>query len=290
MAHSLLALARQAQQVLAGEGAAVLRDLAWLGGSPLGARPKVLVQMHPKTGEVTTAPLDESTTGFEPWLVKFPAQGEHPEACAIEALYASLATRCGLGMPPVRHLELGPKLAALAVQRFDREAGQRVPVHTLAGALHAEFRLPGAVDYTTWLRVVRLFTRDEREVAKAFERALFNVLFNNRDDHAKNLSLRLGRDRCWRVAPAYDLTFAVGAGSEHAMDVCGHGKAITRAHLMQLAAQGGVGAKAASAAMERMAEVAADLRAQASHWPIRKATVSAMATAVQRNLSLWAPR
>ena len=161
-------------------------------------------------------------------------------------------------------------------------------MHTLAGALHADFRLTGAVDYTSWLRVVRLLTRDEREVHKAYERALFNVLFHNRDDHAKNLSLRLGADRCWRVTPAYDLTFADGAGGEHAMDVCGHGRDITRAHLLQLARQGGVAAAAASAAIERMADVAVGLRVQASPWPIRKATLARWLAAVQRNRGLWA--
>jgi serine/threonine-protein kinase HipA len=171
-AHSLLSLARQTQQVLAGEGAAVLKQLAWWGGSPQGARPKVLVNMHALSGQVQAGTVDDAAAGFEPWLVKFPARGEHPEACAIEALYADLARRCGLDMPPTRHIELGPRLAAFAVQRFDREAGLRVPVHTLAGALHADFHLPGAVDYTTWLRVVRLFTRDEREVRKAFGRVL----------------------------------------------------------------------------------------------------------------------
>ena len=285
-AHSLLSLARQARQVLAGDGAAVLKQLAWLGGSPQGARPKVLVNMHPASGAVHSGPVDEAPTGFEPWLVKFPAQGEHPEVCAIEALYAELAQRCGLDMPPARHIELGPRLAAFAVRRFDREGPQRVPVHSLAGALHTDFKLPSAVDCTTWLRAARMFTRDEREVHKAYERVLFNVLFNNRDDHAKNLSFRLGRDRCWRIAPAYDLTFAAGAGGEHAMDVCGHGRDITRAHLMQLAAQGGVDAKAANAAIERMADVASGFAGQAAGWPIRKATLARMATAVRHNLAL----
>lgn len=286
---TLSALAGRAQRVLAGEGAEVLQQLAWLGGSPHGARPKVLVQMHPGSGDVRTGPTDESGSGFEPWLVKFQAQGEHPEVCAIEALYAELARQCGLDMPATRHVELGSRLAAFAVQRFDREAGQRVPVHTLAGALNADFRLPGAVDCTTWLRVVRLFTRDEREVQTAYEQALFNVLFHNRDDHAKNLSFRLGRDRCWRISPAYDLTFAEGAGGEHAMDVCGHGRDITRAHLLQLAAQGGVPEVAANAAIDRLAEVALRLHAQASAWPIRKATVARLQAAVHCNLGLWAP-
>ena len=72
--------------------------------------------------------------------------------------------------------------------------------HTLAGLLHANFALPGAVDYATFLRATRLLTRDEREVKKAFGRAVFNVVFNNRDDHPKNFSFRLHRDRCWHRA------------------------------------------------------------------------------------------
>ncbi len=287
-AHSLLALARQTQQVLAGQGADVLRQLAWLGGSPQGARPKVLVQLHPLTGEISSGPAEEVPDGSEPWLVKFPAQGEHPEACAVEALYAELARQCGLEMPNTRHFELGPRLAAFGAQRFDRAAGQRVPVHTLAGALHADFRLPGAVDYTTFLRVTRLFTRDEREVHKAFERAAFNVLFHNRDDHAKNLSFRLGRDRRWRLAPCYDLTFSAGAGGEHAMDVCGHGRHITRAHLLQLARQGGLDAGFAEQVLDRLASVAQGLRAQAQSWPLRRATVARLVAAVSGNLALWA--
>jgi serine/threonine-protein kinase HipA len=287
-AQSLLTLAQHAQRVLAGQGAALLQQLALLGGSPQGARPKVLVHFHPQTGEFTTQPAAQLASGFESWLVKFPAQGEHAEACAVEALYADLARRCGLDMPETRHFKLGPKLAAFGIRRFDREGGRRVPVHTLAGALHADFRLTGAVDYTTFLRATRLFTRDEREVLKAYERAVFNVLFNNRDDHAKNLSFRLGQDRAWRLAPCYDLTFSAGAGGEHAMDVCGHGRDITRAHLLQLAAQGGLDAKTATQALERMASATQGLRAECGRWPIRKATINSVVAAVQRNLVLLA--
>jgi hypothetical protein len=89
----------------------------------------------------------------------------------------------------------------------------RVPVHTLAGLLHADFRLPSAVDYTTFLRATRFLTRSQVEVNQAYARAVFNVVFNNRDDHPKNLSYRLGRDRTWRLAPAYDLTYSPGAHS-----------------------------------------------------------------------------
>ena len=286
-AHSLLALARQARQVLAGQSSELLPQLALLGGSPQGARPKVLVQLNPLTGVVSMPTLASEVAatndGFEPWLIKFVAQGEHPEACAMEALYADMARRCGLDMPATRHFELGSRLAAFGIARYDRQGGLRVPVHTLAGALHADFRLTGAVDYTSFLRVTRLFTRDEREVRKAYERAVFNVLFHNRDDHAKNLSFRLGKDRCWRLAPCYDLTFAPGVAGEHAMDVCGHGRDISRAHLLQLAAQGGLNAAWAAQVVDRMTGQAQGLQAQASLWPIRKASVARVVAAVHAN-------
>jgi serine/threonine-protein kinase HipA len=193
----LLALAQQAQTVVAGKESDALRLLALMGGSPHGARPKVLVHQNLATGFMSTHAIKGST----PWLVKFQAQGEHKEVCAIEVLYAEMARAFGLEMPVTRHFDLDTKLAGFGIERFDAESGLWVPVHTLAGLLHANFRLPSAVDYATFLRATRFLTRSQVEVNKAYERAVFNVVFNNRDDHAKNFSYRLGRDRVWRLAP-----------------------------------------------------------------------------------------
>ena len=95
--------------------------------------------------------------------------------------------------------------------------------------------MPGSTDYTTLLRATRLLTRDEREVEKAYARAVFNVLFHNQDDHPKNFAWRLGQDRRWRLAPAFDLTFSHGPMGQHHMDVCGEGAAVGRDHLLRLA-------------------------------------------------------
>ena len=62
---------------------------------------------------------------------------------------------------------LSRNLAAFGVKRFDRDNGMRVPVHTLAGALHTDYRLP-SVDANDFLRLTRLMTNDMREVHKAF--------------------------------------------------------------------------------------------------------------------------
>lgn len=47
---------------------------------------------------------------------------------------------------------------------------------------------------TTFLRATRLMTWDLLEVEKTFSHAVFNVVFHNRDDHAKNFAYRLGTD------------------------------------------------------------------------------------------------
>ena len=183
---ALLTLAREVRAGIEDRDVAALTQLAVVGGSPHGARPKALVQYDAGSGHISTLPSAAGT----PWMVKFPARGEHKEVCAIEELYARLARDCGLDMPRTARFDLGRDLAAFAIERFDRQAGMRVPVHTLAGALHADFRIP-SVSYQTLLRNTRAMTHSEREVEKAYERCVFNVIFNNRDDHAKNFSYRM---------------------------------------------------------------------------------------------------
>lgn len=275
----LLELAQQARVIIADKDSDALRRLAVMGGSPHGARPKVLVHHNPTTGFMSTVPFE----GSEAWLVKFQAQDEHKEVCAIEVLYAELASASGLDMPTTRHFDLDKKLAAFGIRRFDVEDGMRVPVHTLAGLMHANFRLPSLVDYLTFLRATRFITRSQVEVNKAFERAVFNVVFNNRDDHAKNFSYRLGRDRSWRLAPAYDLTFNEGPGGEHQMDVCGEGRHITRKHLLTLAKQGGVDADFAQAVIDRALAVAQTFPARTKRHAIRPATVKTLCAAIEAN-------
>jgi serine/threonine-protein kinase HipA len=134
-------------------------------------------------------------------LVKFHAAAEHKEVCALEDLYAQLARACGLEIPATRSFDFDARLGAFGIERFDIADGMHVPVHTLAGALHADFRTP-SLDYISFLRATRLITRDEREVRKAYECAAFNVAFHNRDDHAKNFSYGLASTAPVALPPA----------------------------------------------------------------------------------------
>ena len=273
----LLQLASESHRVLGGEANDVLLAMALTGGSPQGARPKGLIQYEASTRQANTL----ASAPGAPWLVKFPAQSEHKEVCAIEQLYAQLARDC-LQMPASEYFDLGPKLAAFGVARFDREAGHRVPLLSLAGLLHVDFRTPASCDYTALLRATRLLTRDEREVHKAFARAVFNVIFHNRDDHPKNFAWRLGQDRRWRLAPAFDLTFNEGPMGQHHLDVCGEAHAVTRVQLLRLATEGGVPAAAANDMIDKVAEQAGRFRALAAEHPIRRATVLHIAKAIEQ--------
>jgi len=274
---SLLALARESERALAGEAGAALRELALTGGSPQGARPKALVQYDAASASVSTRHDAQGA----PWLMKFPGQGEHKEVCAIEQLYAELARDCELDVPDSAWFDLSSKLAAFGVARFDREGALRAPIHSLAALLQVDFRLPGCTDYTTFLRATRLLTRDEREVQKAYARAVFNVLFHNRDDHPKNFSWRLGSDQRWRLAPAFDLTFSAGPRGQHHMDICGEGETVERNHLLRLAAEGGVAPKMAVLVIEKMLELAGTFGRRVSAFPIRRATAKQMTAAIE---------
>lgn len=277
---SLLTLAKEIKHVVAGEESDVLGELALIGGSPHGARPKVLVNYEVESGAVTTDPAGAGS----PWLIKFPSQNDHMEVCAIEALYAKLATDCDIEMPPTQYFNINSALAAFGIARFDRQDGMRIPTHTLAGLLHANFRIP-SVDYTTFLRATRFLTRDEREVKKAYLRGVFNVVMHNRDDHAKNISFCLSQDRQWKLSPGYDLTFSTGPGGEHQMDVCGEGKQPGRAHLMRLAKDAEVDAEYAQSAMDAVCAVAERFAQEAAMFAIRKTTIRQIDALIKINLA-----
>jgi serine/threonine-protein kinase HipA len=275
---SLPQLARAALDVVEDRDTSALKTMALLGGSPHGARPKVLVQFDVDSRTISTRDDGPGT----PWLVKFPAGTEHREVCAIEHVYAMMARSCGIEMPRTEHFPIDRRLAAFGVERFDRASGMRVPVHSFAGALHADFRLP-SLDYETVLRATRFFTHDEREVRKAFVRCVFNVVFNNRDDHAKNFALRMSPQMEWKLAPAFDLTFASGPRGQHQTSIMGEAVAPGRGHLVAVAKACAVPLSAASAAMDAVCEQALRLGSLLDAAGVRKATRRSITAAVLAN-------
>lgn len=232
---SLVEIAEQMEAVQTGQDVNVLETLVLMGGSPQGARPKAQVYYNALNGQMSNCPIEDG----EPWLVKFNAQSENIEVCAIEKFYLDTAELCGLSVPDSKLFYINPNVAAIGMKRFDRLNGVRIPMHSLAGALHANFRVPDC-SYELYLRMTRFMTKSEKEVAKAFSYCVFNICMNNRDDHTKNFSYLMRQDGTWQLSPAYDLTFNSGMNGYHQMDVEGEAYKINRQHLLSLAKNSGL--------------------------------------------------
>lgn len=280
-ALDLLMLARANQAILAGQDSELLEQLILIGGSPQGARPKALVYYDTHSQTVST---QASATHVEPWLVKFPAQNEHKSVCLVESCYADYVKQAGIEMPPHRYIDINDEHGAFAVKRFDRANGQRVPIHTLAGLLNVDFRLP-SLDYSQLLRCVRMLTRSQQQVEQAYRQAVFNVVFNNKDDHSKNFSFIMGEDGQWSLSPAYDITFNVGMNGYHQMDVSGNAKNPTANDLLKLASIADIKPKLAKQIIEHITTLAETWVRQLKEHPINPTLAEQIKTTVTQNIN-----
>ena len=232
----LAELAKETETVLQGAGGADLERLIAVGGSPQGARPKVLIQLSP-TGEVHFGARNIEP-GFTAWLVKFRGPQDDASSAALEHSYSLMAKAAGLDVPRTQILGRTTRAAGyFAIERFDRTGSIRRHTHTVGGLLDHPHGYK-AFDYADLLKVTRRLTRDEAAVAEMFRRACFNVFARNRDDHTRNFAFVMDNKGGWRVSPAYDLTFADGPGGEHSMLICGEGRDPQRKDLLALAKQG----------------------------------------------------
>ena len=170
-------------------------------GNSGGCRPKCLV--HNDEGD---------------WLVKFRHTYDPKDMAQMEYRYNEIARRCGIQVADFKLLQ-GKFFAS---KRFDIEDGERVHVATAGALLNESIHNP-KLDYRTLLHLTGFLTQDPQQVDEMFRRMVFNVLADNKDDHAKNFTFicRAGK---WSLAPAYDLTLCKeGYNGEHATSVNNQG-------------------------------------------------------------------
>jgi serine/threonine-protein kinase HipA len=102
--------------------------------------------------------------------------------------------------------------------------------------------------------VISFVTGDRRQLLKAFERCVFNVVFNNRDDHVKNFAFRMNAGMKWELSPAFDITYSSGPRGEHQCDVMGNGRDPGLNDLLALARATGIPEAEARASIERICD------------------------------------
>lgn len=212
-------LSNEAAEVYAGKQEDILPELLRAGGSPGGARPKVVVGI--KDDQIISGEQD-LPEDYQAWIIKFHAIDDYEGL--IEEAYARMIRLAHINMPETQLMTANGK-QYFAVKRFDRVNNQRQHVHSLAGLSHANFRMPD-FDYEKLIRVTLILTRNSGDAKQVYRQMVFNILANNQDDHTKNFSFVMDSNGVWRLSPAYDITFNRCHGGEQSMSVDGYGKNI----------------------------------------------------------------
>jgi serine/threonine-protein kinase HipA len=282
----LMKLEGEAQEIYEGRSNKLLPELELAGGSPGGARPKVVVALGP--GDTMVAGAAAVPKGFEHWLIKFAAGEEPKDAGPLEQTYAILARHAGIDMPETRLFPLDRKRRCFGVRRFDRIDNRRVHVHTIGGLLDASHRMP-SLDYKALLSATFQLTRDRRQVLEAFRRAAFNVLACNRDDHVRNFAYLMDERGEWKMSPAYDLTLSQGPGGYHTTSVMGEALRPTRKHLLALAKSVALTSAAAEKALTEVETAVDDFRKVAKTVGVGTATVKLVQARLEEIRRDWAP-
>lgn len=255
-------LAAESREVLLGAESELDVLLTQLGGGSGGARPKVHVIIG-TDGSVraTDIPgLSRHAIAAEAWIVKFAALNDPADIGPLEEAYARMARAAQIAMAETRLIASTSEYGHFATRRFDRpKPGKRLHMVSLGGALDAAPQMP-SVDYDGFLRATLAITHNMADVEQAFRRMVFNLLSQNRDDHARQHAYLMDDRGRWRLAPAFDLTFSNGPGGEHYMAVLGEGRAVTRAHVDALGTQHGLTVK-------RITAIIDDVRAALADWP-----------------------
>lgn len=216
---ALLALAQEAVAIDQGALWEVSDTLLAAGGSPHGARPKIMVAIN-NTHDHALVGQETLPEGYRHVLMKFAAKEEDPTAPLLEYCYIEAARLAGIAVMPAQVLDLEGQFA-LCVDRFDRIDGQRRHVHSLGGMLHITHRAAN-VDWENVAQVLTRLPGGRAHMAQAFGRATFNALCCVRDDHAKNHAFMRHPDGTWSMTPVYDITYCDGPGGYHTMMYAQH--------------------------------------------------------------------
>lgn len=158
------------------------------------------------------------------WLIKFRHYYDPADIGQQEFHYNEVAKRCGINIPDCK-LTSG---RYFTTRRFDiAPDGERIHTATAGGLLCLSLNTP-FLDYENLLALTGYLTQSSKEVEEMYRRMVFNYLTDNKDDHCKNFSYIVSKNRngrySWHLAPAYDLTLCTeGYNGEHATSVNGTG-------------------------------------------------------------------
>ena len=276
-------LAEQSRQIIEGNSIDVLPLLMRTGGSPAGARPKVLVGVNKDkiiSGE------DDLPENYEHWIVKFNSKNDFQDSGLVEYAYSLMAQNAGIMMSETRLFNTTSGDHFFGIKRFDRKNNQRFHVHTFGNLIHSNFRLPECA-YETFLKVVLDLTKKHQELIRGFRQMVFNVMANNRDDHVKNFAFMIDANQEWALTPAYDLMYAEGPGGEHSMDISGEGLSPGKQEVSRLGKKSGLSTNEVNNSIERVMAAVKTWPEYAQLAGVTEKTMNYIQKRIHRNLSFF---
>jgi serine/threonine-protein kinase HipA len=204
-----------------------------------GARAKAVIAYNKNTKEIKSGLNDNLPNNFEHYLIKFDIQNEKgysSDYTKLEYIYMSMAKEVGINIPDIELLQHG-NLSHFLIKRFDRINNKRIHLHSVAGLTHTNFNLPMHYSYDELFRLTRYLTGSQSDVIEQYRRMVFNIIGRNQDDHAKNFSFMMNEDGQWSITPAYDITYANGAGytKNHQLSLLGKVNNFTIEDLLNIA-------------------------------------------------------
>ncbi len=277
-------------ELLEGHDITMLPALERLGGSSGGAHPKALIAFNQSTNAIAdgAGPIPD---GSEAWLVKFrSSRNDLEDSGPLEAAYADMARNAGLSVAPTR-LFPGGAYGYFGTRRFDRIAGNgRFHVLSAAAMLEMDWD-SGGLDYDRLMRLGRYVVQRHDAAQRLFARMVFNVVANNRDDHAKQHAFLMNAQGVWDLAPSFDLTFARGRGGEHYLAVKGRAADdITRELMVELGREHGIDAAESRSIIERTMDAVNRFEEFTRPYPISASTCQDINRALQSNIARLAGR
>ncbi len=282
-------------------GPSELDAILSVGASAGGARAKAVVAWNRTSGELRSG-QSQAPSPFEYWILKFDGVtgnadkelGDPRGFGRLEYAYHLMARAARIDMTECRLLKEGGR-AHFMTKRFDRtEAGGKIHMQSLCAIAHYDFNLAGAYGYEQAFMTVKRLRMDalaeKTALEQLFRRMAFNLMARNQDDHTKNIAFLMDRSGAWRLAPAYDLTFAYNpAGawtSSHQMTVNGKRDGFTVDDLLAAAAAADLRPPRAKSIIAEVAAAVSDWPLSASEAGVPKAWTEAVASAHRMELAL----
>jgi serine/threonine-protein kinase HipA len=244
--------------------------LARAGGSPGGARPKVLVS--------------EAGRSF---IAKLASTHDERPVLSLEALCLDAAEHAGIPVPAHDLREIAGE-HVLLIERFDQNAdGGRHHMLSMKSLLGAESW--SALSYSDLAAVVAgVSVRPEADLAQLFRQMIMNVLLGNRDDHLKNFAMHY-KGAGWRLTPAFDIVPSPEADRYHQLGI-GRGDQPSRAaDLLAAHDDFGLSREAARAAIEACIEASLAVRETARRRGIVSESIGAWIRRVEARCDRFSP-